>query len=231
MKLIMTGGGDSEHFNAIDNHFINLLGAKPKLLYIPLAGDEADYAYGLDRIKRVFSTIVFSDIKMCIDLSILDWAYLSVFDAIYFDGGNTFKLMSHIRDTHTYELLHRFLHSGGVINGDSAGAIVLGSHLETAHIGDGGDDNDSEVISYQGLNFLGPIALHCHYESTHDIEIKEFSQSYGYPVLALHEDTAISIEEGIVKVIGNNQASFFMQDKKIDILPSKEFVLIDINFL
>ena len=155
MKLIMTGGGDSDHFKEIDEYFINLLDNDPSLLFIPLAGDEDTWQNGLERIQQTFSTINFNSIEMCLDLAGLDKEYLSRFHAIYIDGGNTFQLMSKIRHTHAYELFHQFLHLGGVINGDSAGAIVLGAHLETAHFGDIGDENEAGIISYQGLNFLG----------------------------------------------------------------------------
>jgi dipeptidase E len=216
MQLIMTGGGDSENFEEIDNHFINLLGEDPTLLYIPLAGD--DWEYGHERINSVFSTIEFNDIKMCTDLDELTWEFLSTFNAIYFDGGNTFQLMSYIRNTHVYELLHRFLHNGGVINGDSAGAIILGSHLETAHMGETPDENDSNLISYQGLNLLGNIAIHCHYDDKDDAEIINFSRTYGFPVLALHEESAVHINEKKITVIGRKKASLFNGALKTDIL-------------
>ena len=108
MQLVLTGGGDSEHFRELDKHFISLLGDSSRLLFIPLACDKEHWNDGLERISETFSTIHFDNIEMCLDLEVLDWAYLSKFDAIYIDGGNTFQLMSRIRKTHTYELLCRF---------------------------------------------------------------------------------------------------------------------------
>ncbi len=226
MKLIITGGGESEHFSEIDAHFIQTLGPSPTLLFIPLAGEESTWNDGLTRIQTVFSTIHFDNIEMCVDLAELDWEYLKNFSAIYFDGGNTFDLMDRIRDTHTYELLHRFLNHGGVINGDSAGAIVLGSHLETAHFGESGDENESDVTSYQGLNLLGPWAIHCHYDEKEDQEIIEFSNEFGFPILALHENTAVYIEENKLLVIGEMRACLFKGHKKTILLPGEEFQLL-----
>lgn len=219
MKLIMTGGGESEHFEEIDQHFISLLEDDASLLFIPLAGEENNWQNGLKRISETFSTIEFNNIEMCLDLAELDWDYLSGFSAIYIDGGNTFQLMSKIRHTHTYELFHQFLNHGGVINGDSAGAIVLGSHLETAHFGDIGDENEVGIISYQGLNFLGNWAVHCHYQSEEDQEILEFVSNYGFPVLALHEESAISIVNKEFKVFGHSEVSIFT-DKGKQSLPA-----------
>lgn len=225
----MTGGGDSHHFNEIDQNFINLLPSGARLLFIPLAGDEEDWANGLERITDTFSTIEFGHIEMCLNLSELNWNYLQYFHAIYIDGGNTFKLMEHVRQTHFYELIHRFIYHGGVVNGDSAGAIILGSHLETAHFGDFGDDNDSDIISYQGLNLLGPYAIHCHYEEKEDPEIELFVQNYGFPVIALHENTAIKFTNQEMEVIGENKAVIFSREK-IDVFPG-ERVIIGQNFM
>ena len=209
LKFILTGGADSDKFEKIDNHFISLLGKKPTLLFIPLAGEEDSWDDGLDRIQEVFSTIEFDAIEMCVDLSVLEWDYIKNFSAIYIDGGNTFRLMEAIHNTHTFEILHRFLHSGGILNGDSAGAIVLGSHIQTAHFGEVGDKNESEVISYQGLGLIGKWAIHCHYKVDEDDEIERFSDTYGFPVIALHEETAIYIEDGILKVFGPGEAVIF----------------------
>jgi dipeptidase E len=173
MKLILSGGGDSEYFVELDKAFLNHLSNNPSLLLIPMAGEAGNYKDALERIVETFSTIDFENIEMCLELETLDWDYLKKFDAIYIDGGNTFRLMDQVRKSHFYELIRKFIHKGGVINGDSAGAIILGSHLETAHFGDAGDENETELISYQGLNLLGDIAIHCHYEDTEEHQIQE----------------------------------------------------------
>jgi len=230
MKLIMTGGANSEHFNLIDKKFISLLSDNPSLLFIPLAGDKNSFQDGLSRIQETFSTIEFDNIEMCIDLHELNWNYLSKFNAIYFDGGNTFNLMEQIRDTHTYELLHKFIHTGGIINGDSAGAIVLGSHLETAHFGDSGDDNETSVISYQGLNLLGNIAIHCHYEvdGSENNEIQSFVNEFGFPVIAIHENSGLYIHASNLEVIGENKIDIYsaFQDPK-SVRPGEIFNLLN----
>ncbi len=219
MKLIMTGGGDSEHFEEIDQFFISLLSTDPKLLFIPLAGDPENFNDGLERIQGTFSTIHFEKIEMCLDLEELEWEYLKNFDAIYIDGGNTFTLMEEIRNTHFYELIHRFIHHGGVINGDSAGAIILGSHLETAHFGETPDENLANIISYQGLNLLGQYAIHCHYQESEKKEVQEFVEEFGFPVIALHENSAICVNDREIEVIGEASATIFTHKSVEVVLP------------
>ena len=221
----MTGGGDSQHFHEIDRHFVSRLSESPSLLLIPLANKECDYEDCLGRIVDTFSSIHFDNIQMCNELSQLDWSLLKDFDAIYIDGGNTFRLMEKIRQSHFYELLRKFVHRGGVINGDSAGAIILGSHLQTAHFGEFGDVNQSSLISYQGLNLLGEWAIHCHYHFNENDEIITFVNEYGLPVLALPEDAAISIENRVLTVFGNSEVTLFKCDNIKKVKPGFKSLL------
>ena len=216
MKLILSGGGDSKYFRKLDQTFLSLLSDNPTLLLIPLAGDPDQFGDCLERIVDTFSTIHFENIEMCLEINDLSWDYIKNFDAIYIDGGNTFNLMKQIRHSHFYELVHRFLHHGGILNGDSAGAVILGSHIETAHFGHYGDKNHVNLISYQGLNFLGKLAIHCHYnEKDDDDEIKEFVETYGFEVLALPESAGVSIIDGLVHVHTKTPAYYFHSRQRI----------------
>lgn len=225
MRLILSGGGESENFFELDNKFLSLLSYAPSLLLIPMACESSYYDKALDRIVDTFSTIDFENIEMCLDLGSLNWEYLKKFDAIYIDGGNTFRLMDHVRKSHFYELIRKFIHNGGVINGDSAGAIVLGSHLQTAHFGSFGDENETELISYQGLNLLGDFAIHCHYEKIEHLEIMGFVKEYGLPVIALNETAGVFIDQNILVVIGECDVDLYTEDEVINILPGETFSL------
>lgn len=223
MNLILSGGGDSENFVQLDQHFLGLLPKNPTLLLIPMAGAPSTYDDALERIVETFSTILFENIEMCLELSQLDWPLLKRFDAIYIDGGNTFRLMKQVRKSHFYELVRKFLHHGGVINGDSAGAIILGSHLETAHFGDFGDENVSGLVSYQGLNLIGDFAVHCHYEAQEREQIADFVREYGLPVLALHENTGVAVNKTRLQVVGETPASLYFPNSIVEILPGHTF--------
>lgn len=223
MKLIVSGGGDSEHFVELDRHFLSLLPKNPTLLLIPMAGEPETYDDALDRIVETFSSIHFENIEMCLELETLQWSYLQQFDALYIDGGNTFRLMDQVRKSHFYELLRKFIHQGGVVNGDSAGAIVLGSHLETAHFGDEGDENETELISYQGLNLLGDIAIHCHYKESERDQINQFVQEYGLPVIALNEAAGISICDQVIQVFGQQSVYYYTEEFIYQMQPGEAF--------
>lgn len=209
MKLVLSGGGDSENFYELDKEFLSHLPDNPSLLLIPVASEASSYNDALERIVDTFSTIDFKNIEMCLELDSLNWEYLKGFDAIYIDGGNTFKLMDQVRRSHFYELIRKFIHKGGVINGDSAGAIILGSHLETAHFGDQGDDNETQLISYQGLNLIGNIAIHCHYEQSEANQIMDFVNEYGFSVIALNEASGAVIINDTLKVVSDEAIDFY----------------------
>ena len=224
MKIILSGGGDSKYFNELDKHFLSLMPQNPNLLLIPLAGEPDTYGDCLERIVDTFSSIHFENIDMCLEINDLYWDYIKNFDAIYIDGGNTFKLMNEIRSSHFYELLHRFLHNEKVINGDSAGALILGSHIETAHFGLCGDENRVDLISYQGLNLLGNLAIHCHFNAkTDEKEIIKFVKTYGFNVLALPDSSGVSIENGNIQVHTKTPAYLFNGLKKIQIDKNSNF--------
>lgn len=227
MRLILSGGGESENFLELDAHFLQLLPPDPTLLLIPMAGDPETYDDALDRIVETFSTIHFENIEMCLELDSLDWDYIKNFDAIYIDGGNTFRLMDQVRKSHFYELVRKFIHHGGVINGDSAGAIILGSHLETAHFGEHGDENEAELISYQGLNLLGDVAIHCHYEKSEKKQIADFVQEYGLPVIALNEAAGIAIENNSVSVIGKKKVDYYTLNGMTEFKVGMKFNLVE----
>jgi dipeptidase E len=117
--------------------------------------------------------------------------------------------MDQVRKSHFYELIRKFIHKGGVINGDSAGAIILGSHLETAHFGAEGDDNETDLISYQGLNLIGNIAIHCHYEEVEASQITSFVNEYGFSVIALNEASGVVIINDTLRVISAAGIDFY----------------------
>ncbi|HWD37827.1 MAG TPA: Type 1 glutamine amidotransferase-like domain-containing protein [Fimbriimonas sp.] len=73
-------------------------------------------------------------------------------DAIHLSGGNTFHFLSWIRKRGLSELLPRYVHSGGVLVGTSAGAILMTPDIATAeHCG---DQNLDGLTDFSALNLV-----------------------------------------------------------------------------
>ncbi|MCQ2011585.1 Type 1 glutamine amidotransferase-like domain-containing protein [Sporolactobacillus sp. STSJ-5] len=79
---------------------------------------------------------------------------LSIFSAIYMSGGSAEKLLYHFNNGFG-ELLQRYFHHGGIIYGQSAGAIVLGKTIDTFQ-----QLNDD----LNGLNLISGFSMACHFQ-------------------------------------------------------------------
>jgi dipeptidase E len=202
MEIILTGGGDSDYFKQIDRHFKKLMPKKSNILLIPVATNRRNHQYCLRRIQQTFSQLEFNKISVCSDLKDLKWEHVELFHSIYIDGGNTFKLMHEIRNSKFKNIIYKFINSGGIINADSAGAIVLGKNIRTASIGKIADKNSIKLDNFRGLNLLNNYNIHCHFDyKNENDQLKNFSKKYGN-TLALTEKTACYIKDNKLLVIG-----------------------------
>jgi dipeptidase E len=223
-KIILTGGGESKHFRQVDLIFKSWLPPRCNILLIPVATNRRNHAYSLKRIKQTFKVLNFNNVAVCNDLSTLTWEFLSLFHAVYIDGGNTFTLMSELKINKTKKLLAKFTDNGGIINGDSAGAIVLGKKVDSAYFGEIADRNIAKLKDYNGLNFLSQWYVHCHYDESENPEIKAYVKT-GKRLLALADDTAIAMEGDKVVVTGKGSLHLFSGQKYVEVKPGKKIQL------
>lgn len=220
----MTGGGDSSYFKQIDRRFKKLLPQLSNIMLIPVATNRRNYSYCLKRIKETFDQLKFNKIDVCSDLKGLNYTNLELFHAIYIDGGNTFKLIDEIRKSNFKKLLVKFIQKDGIINADSAGAIVLGKNIKTALIGKIADKNSVNITRYQGLNLIYNYSIHCHFEPKEELQ-DLIELSYKESILALTEKTAIYLNNKNGEVIGLGSLYLFHQGKYKIIKPKGKFKL------
>lgn len=223
-KIILTGGGDSKHFRDIDLKFKSWLPPRCNILLVPLGTNRKNHNYALKRIKSTFKVLKFNNIAVCSDLSNLSWDFLSLFHAVYIDGGNTFTLMHHIQQAKVNKLFKKFLDHGGIINGDSAGAIVLGKKVDSAYFGEVADRNRAGLKDYSGLNFLSHWHIHCHYTEDEKEEIKDYVKS-GRKLIALPDNGAVAVHGDKLRVIGKSSIVLYHRNKNIVIKPGKSIDL------
>lgn len=225
MQIILTGGGDSKYFKSIDRKFKKLMPALSNIMLIPVATNRRNHSYCLKRIKETFDQLKFNKISVCSELDKLKYDTLELHHALYIDGGNTFKLIQSIRNSNFKKLVTKFIAKNGIINADSAGAIVLGKNISTALIGKIADKNSVQINKYQGMNMLYNYSIHCHFDPKEEMqELLKFSKLKG-ATLALTEKTAIYLNGRKGEVIGLGHLYIFKNGKLKVIKPKERFNL------
>lgn len=157
-------------------------------------------------------------------------------DCIMVGGGNTFKLLHDLYELKLIDLIRDKVDAGIPYIGWSAGSNILGPTISTT--------NDMPIIEPKSFNALGllPFQINPHYYSetregfngeTRDMRLEEFLKiNRGIDVIGLPEGTALIMEDGVLKFLGNESGivfSFPDTDEKIIRKPIDE--LTDISYL
>lgn len=229
--LIISGGGDFAGVPRLNGKVCDIFRELPtsKMLVIPFAADEEDYdgikEYVDDSLGAVFEVI---DIMHSPDEAAnVD---LAQYDLIYLEGGNTFELLQAIRTSSLMTEIQRYYKGGGALLGDSAGAIVLGANADTAFFGDEMDENYTGMQHFAGLDLLQSWSIHCHYKAEEDEECQDFVYSSGSQLLAVPEDSALTIEkDGTITVYGAQPVAVFSFMGKKKFLAGQQFNLAQID--
>jgi len=207
-KIFVSGGGGAEASKLLDKRFIDSLSHK-RVVYVPIAsrmdvlGYEANYEWIVDCLTSL--TDDFVDISMWLDLNGKTLSDLKKFDAIYFSGGNTYKLLDNIVGSGFKEVLIKYHKEGGVIYGGSAGAIVLGKKINTVS-----EENDRNYKYEHGLNLLDNYSVICHFNDSFKDKIVKYVETEKSYVLALPEEAGVVFDDnGDKYVFGSKPAYVF----------------------
>ena len=201
-KIILAGGGDAEESYLVDELFKDILPSK-SFLFLPQAISPEIWSYeksfewiGKPKAFKDFNITMWKEIKNVTLNELLEY------EAIYLMGGNTFKLLKCLRDTHMFELLKDYLNHGKTIYGISAGAIIMGRHIKTAALGPEKDENLVSLKDFTSLDLLNGAIVLTHYNEEVDQELFEMSKNDGKKIICIPETSGILVEELICSVIG-----------------------------
>lgn len=192
-KILLSGGGDEVVAKEFNDFYANLLPSKPKVLYIPVAWKSADFNACLDWFSNTFNRYGFS-IEMLTDLHGVEEEYVTTFDSVFIGGGNTFSLLNDVRESNFSEIIQKYLDTGKIVCGGSAGAIIFGKDIRTASLGKDSDTNDAGLTDFAGLNMVKEYAIQCHYEVDQYEELHGFAKSKALNILALPEESGLFID-------------------------------------
>lgn len=125
---------------------------------------------------------------------------LSEYDAVYICGGNTFFILDRIRKTGLAESLKKYVKSGGVYVGVSAGSIIAGPDIKIASWGSDPDTNDINLKDLTSLGFTD-VSIYPHYEDRLKSEVDEFVKLKKYKVGRVKDGEGFLIEGKKSKLI------------------------------
>ncbi len=209
-KMFLSGGGSEKDTFDFDKKFINSLKFR-KILYIPIAmeRDAQGYESCYDWITSSLTQFddKFIEISMCVDLHEISLSKLNNFAAVYFGGGNTYRLLDKIYSSGFDKLLLNFIENGGIYYGGSAGAIVIGKSIETVL-----EEKDKFYSFSKGLKLIGDFSLVCHFNKHTEDKIKnmdKFLDKHNTPVIALPEDSGLIVDRDKIQMFGKSESMIF----------------------
>lgn len=211
MKIFLNGGGDGIQTAEARKRLNEIIDHSKPLLYIPLAMESATYDSCYEWINGELKDVDIPAIEMVRSAEELAAKDYSDYCALFFGGGNTFKLLNDLKTSGAFEKIKEYINSDGIIFGGSAGAIIFGKSLEACMLDDPNDVGLSDIL---GFDVLGGVSLLCHYTNgTHekDNENKEYllRLSKRMKIIALPEEDTIFINENSVEVIGTRPYYYF----------------------
>jgi peptidase E len=112
-------------------------------------------------------------------------------DAIYVDGGNTFRLMRDLRATGHDKTILFAIQKDILYVGMSAGSIITSPDLATARWF--GDAPIKGAENYQGLNVV-TFAIYPHAEESDHAKVSRLRKGYPNPVFLLRNGEALAYE-------------------------------------
>ncbi|GGF13619.1 hypothetical protein GCM10010954_10440 [Halobacillus andaensis] len=201
--LILSGGGNAEQSHVINLHFAELINKQKPVLYIPLAGDPQvrTYKESYDYIVQAFQEVGIKEIVMWTDVSRKSRQDLEPFSAIYISGGDSQRLLHIIKEADFDEALIEYFQDGGIIYGQSAGAIIFGkeiTHFKSGH-------------PVAGLNLIEDRSIWCHYKHKDDQAIHKRVKRLRHPILLLPDGNAIHWNGEHMRSIGT-RSSFLVDE-------------------
>ena len=206
MRLYLSGGGSGRQNHFAYINFFRIIDKSKPILYIPLAMESTMYKSCYNWFKNEINSYNFDKfemVKSSLELSKLD---LNNYSALFIGGGNTYRLLSELKENDNINKIKKYLLNGGIVYGGSAGAIIFGKDIDGCKLMD--NKNDVDTI---GLNLVKDFSLLCHLNKTNFKRNKEYLIKYSKnnKLIFLPEDDVLVITNNSIKIIGNNKYVLF----------------------
>ncbi len=110
-------------------------------------------------------------------------------DILYISGGNTFQTFDRIRKRGFDKEISRYINSGVIFIGGSAGAHIVSKNIE--HILEY-DENTANMTDFDGLGFLDGILI-CHFSPERQVHYDQLAANGKYKVYALTNSDSLVV--------------------------------------
>ena len=227
-KLMLIGGGDTGRGNTeyttkeIDEEIVKMTEkVNPNFLFIGLASSHADSYY--DTMKKIYKDLGCTPVylKKSNLVNNPDIVKQKIIDAdiIYICGGDTVKLLDHIKEYNLESLLKDAYNKGTVLAGMSAGAILLSNKGFSDSLIIREESDKYEFI--KGLNFIDlNFCPHYNLDPKKTKDLEEYLSNSNEEVYSLENNTALKIIDDKISIIkSDNKAKVYKvtyKDKLIE---------------
>lgn len=186
--------------------------ADPKslnMIFIPTAGNLDQDVWWIDKDRDVLAKMGFQITELDIEHASEEelQSSLGKADIVYVAGGNTFHLLKQVRLTGFDEMLTKYVETGGMYAGASAGALLAGADIGAVSAIDE-PEKVQGLTSTKGLGFINIVPIP-HYDmkartkSIDDIKAKYDKQ---YKMVLLTDDQAIAVEGDNWKTVDSKRS-------------------------
>ena len=119
-----------------------------------------------------------------------------------------------MRETGLSKYLIEYLNHGKTIYGISAGAIVMGAHINTASIGPERDENLVGIMDCLALNVLNKAIVATHYVAEMNKALFKMSKQDRRKIICIPETSGVFVYKNKCKVLGFDPVTIIDSGKK-----------------
>lgn len=197
MKLLLTSTGLTN--KKVENTFLKMLDKsieKINVIFIPTASRSAEELKYVEESRQELIDLGIKNIKTLDLNNKVDKNVLENIDIIYVCGGNTFYLLSKIRESGFDKIIQNY---NGIYVGVSAGSIIVGPNIEVANLPPA-DENNVNLLDTTGLNIVN-FAIVPHYIKKDHAIIQKFRDKVNYEIIEISNNQAVLVENGKRKIM------------------------------
>ena len=219
-KFYLSGGGDGHQSFPLDKFFLSKFPKNSHFLYVPIALKRHKlYPDVRSWMNGVLALHQRNDLSFDIAQDLEKYSQLGKYAFIYIGGGNTWDLMSEVKETGFVTRLLEYCANGGIVYGGSAGAIILGKYICTYD-----DENIVGLKDPSGLDILNNYSVTCHYQDSQQERFANWATEYQSPILCIPEESGIATDGRLGQCVGTHPCAIFFPNKdKTYIKPGEDF--------